>query len=85
MSGNAWEWTADWYDARYYRYAEARNPQGPEECSPDISTEPSTCRYRVIRGGAYNTFQDITRTTARGFLQPEIWDDNIGFRCAYDP
>lgn len=29
MRGNAWEWTADWYDRDYYERSPLENPQGP--------------------------------------------------------
>ena len=30
VSGNAWEWVADWYDAKYYQSSEGNNPMGPQ-------------------------------------------------------
>ncbi len=29
MTGNVWEWTADWFDPRYYRHSPRENPRGP--------------------------------------------------------
>ncbi len=81
--GNAWEWTADWYDAGYYRRAPDRDPPGPDSCSIDVDGELAACRYQVLRGGAYNTTQDTTRGSARSFGEPGLRDVNLGFRCAY--
>ena len=42
MTGNVWEWTADWFDASYYRDSPREDPPGPE-CGT----------MRVQRGGSY--------------------------------
>ena len=84
-TGNAWEWTSDWYDAGYYREAPDQDPPGPTEgCRLEPEGEAGACRYKVMRGGAYNSTQDVTRGDARSFADPERWDVNIGFRCAWD-
>ncbi len=82
--GNAWEWVADWYDARYYQDAPDVDPPGPEQCAQGVDAARGTCRYRVIRGGGYNVTQDATRGSARASGVPELRDGNLGFRCAYD-
>ena len=51
LAGNAWEWTKDWYDARYYqqfRTAVADNPAGPRS-SPARNSSSSRARPRTGR------------------------------------
>jgi len=82
--GNVWEWTADFYDASWYEDADRVNPAGPEQCSLSIGGERGECTHRVIRGGGFNSTEQNTRAGARSVAEPDRFDVNLGFRCAYD-
>jgi formylglycine-generating enzyme required for sulfatase activity len=43
MSGNVYEWVADWYLANYYAISPQKNPKGPD-----------TGSWRVLRGGTWS-------------------------------
>jgi formylglycine-generating enzyme required for sulfatase activity len=74
MSGNVWEWVADWYDENYYVYSPLENPQGPE-----------SGERKVLRGGSWTTYLAFSRTSARIPGDPvEGARHNVGFRCAMD-
>ena len=74
MTGNAWEWVADWYAADYYAGSPANNPTGP-----------ATGNFRVRRGGGAKSVARDMRVTARADGAPHhYFDGQMGFRCASD-
>src|SRR5690554_7181550 len=61
MTGNAWQWVADWYRADYFARQAARaaeapidNPRGPSDSfDPSEPGVPVDAPKRVIRGGSF--------------------------------
>ncbi len=73
MSGNIWEWCADYYAESYYAFSPPENPQGPVEGV-----------YRVLRGGSAFSNEDFCRIFARDSALPGHFYQTIGFRVAKD-
>lgn len=74
ITGNAWEWCADWFDAEFHRTASRVNPQGP---SHGVA--------RVMKGGSFlchKSYCNRYRVGARSGNTPDSSTANIGFRCA---
>ena len=73
MAGNVWEYVAGYYGATYYSESPDSNPKGP-----------ASGAYRLIRGGAGNTYAGAVRASSRDTFTNAQEDNFIGFRCAND-
>ena len=93
MTGNAWQWVADWYRADQFRREASNgsvidNPRGPAEAwDPADPGVPVEAPKRVTRGGSFLCNEDYClsyRPSARRGTDPYNSMSHLGFRLVMD-
>ena len=76
VTGNVWEWTADWFHPAFRDRDRRTDPAGPP-----------TGTHKVQKGGSYLCHMSYCRryrVAARQGNEPDSSAGNLGFRCAVD-
>lgn len=93
MTGNAWQWVADWYRADQFRREATtasviENPVGPSNSwDPADAGVPVEAPKRVTRGGSFLCNEDYClsyRPSARRGTDPYNSMSHLGFRLVMD-
>lgn len=85
MTGNVMEWCNDWYADTYYQ--ETLNQAIISSPTDSVATNPqgpASGKYRIVRGGGWNTTVDFLPVYMRSLLAPGTKSDELGFRVVRD-
>lgn len=76
MTGNTWEWCADWFSSDFHLNGPRTNPRGPNHGE-----------MKVIKGGSFlchKSYCNRYRVAARSGNTPDSSSSHMSFRCARD-
>lgn len=76
ITGNVWEWCADWFSASHHQFSTRLNPVGPDHGVA-----------KVMKGGSYlchESYCNRYRVGARTANTADSSTTNVGFRCVRD-
>ncbi len=79
--GNVSEWCLDEWDSEFYQYSESNNPVSGGSIESIIGTSPTSKKYRVTRGGSWNSTALEVSVSYRSRLAPWKTNSFVGFRC----
>jgi formylglycine-generating enzyme len=83
MTGNVWEWTADWFAIAPSNQTHQVNATGPKQAETFDPKKPTEIALHVIKGGSYlcaPNYCSRYRPAARESEAPDTGTTHIGFR-----
>jgi formylglycine-generating enzyme required for sulfatase activity len=83
ISGNVWEWTMDWYSAKYYLELEKMQSENPKGPNKTFEVYNANATHKVVRGGSFlcnDSWCSGYRNARRMRLSPDSGMEHLGFR-----
>lgn len=88
MTGNAWEFTSDWYNTKYYRQASEKLLHNPTGAEKHFNPHNSSIPEKVIKGGSFLchvSYCASFRPSARMQNALDSSHEHLGFRTVVTP